>query len=105
MLWVAAAHAERGFGISNNPDTQTRFVWAGAKTRSESGIEMMLLVQNGGRKYEVSLATAVEVYFLKSELGKIKWCSYAVKAPASPKTSKKCVPGGTLKPDDEINIP
>jgi hypothetical protein len=104
-LGLAAAQVERGFGISNNPDTVTRFVWQSGGARKQPGTEMMLLVQNGIRKYEVNLASAVDVHFAKSELGKIKWCNYSFGAQEAPKTSKKCIPSGTLKPDGEINIP
>ena len=105
MLWPATSAAERGFGISDKPDTLTHFVWLGARTRKETGLEMMLLLQNGMRRYEVNLSTAVDVHFSRSDAGRIKWCSYSINAQESPKASKKCIPAAALPPAGEISIP
>lgn len=109
-LFLAAAlpltvHAEGGFGISNNPDTQTRFVWLGAESRENPGAARMLLLQNGNRKYETSLMPAVNIHFAKNDVGRIKWCSYAVTARESSKALTKCLPDTPLIPDGEIRLP
>jgi hypothetical protein len=103
-LWPAAGHAERSMGVSNDPDTSTRFIWTGEDLEKNANKQMMILVQKGGSTTSINIGGPTDITFAKSELEQIKWCAVAMTAQEFDK-GKKCKPDKALKPGGEIKIP
>ena len=99
-LWPALAAAERSIGVSKDTDTKTHFVWVSADKNPTKSL--FLVIQNGGSTYGTNVSDEIDVTFLKSEVGQIKWCSYV--AAESGMDNKKCKPTQPLKPGGEIKI-
>lgn len=103
-FWPAAAHADRSMGVSNNPDSKTRFLWTGEDLEKNADKQMMIFVQKGGSTNAINISGPTDITFAKGELEQIKWCAVATTEQERDK-GKKCKPDKALKPGGEIKIP
>jgi len=103
-LWPFPAHADRSMGVSNNPDSKTRFIWTGEDLEKNADKQMMIFVQKGGSTNAINISGPTDITFAKGELEQIKWCAVATTEQERDK-GKKCKPDKALKPGGEIKVP